>query len=102
MIEQNNVFQKIIEKPKQTVINLTTMIKSRIVEMEENRRQQREIYLTTPPEEGAPTIRYEDSNSGIFCGSGGAIRRNEFSWSPQENRWLQTNSKIVVISGGRF
>jgi len=50
---------------------------------------------------GAPTVRYEDSNSGIYCSSG-ALRRNEFTWSPQEKRWLLTNSEIVVISGGRF
>ena len=101
MIEQKNVFQKMIEKPKQTVTNLAAMVKNRIVEIEEKKRQQREIYLTTPPKEGSPNIRYEDSNSGVYC-SGGAFLRKEFTWSSQEKRWIQTNSETVVISGGRF
>lgn len=101
MTEKNNVFQKLIEKPKQAITNLATMVKARISEAEEKARLQREIYLTTPPKEGDSTIRFEDSNNGIYCSSG-ALRRNEFTWSPQEKRWLLTNSEIVVISGGRF
>ncbi|MFA7300880.1 MAG: hypothetical protein WC069_01020 [Candidatus Shapirobacteria bacterium] len=54
MTERKKILQNLVEKPKQAIINLATMVKTRIAECEEKERQRREIYLTTPPKLGKP------------------------------------------------
>ncbi|MBU1117767.1 hypothetical protein KKD37_02265 [Patescibacteria group bacterium] len=91
MKEKNKVLQKIIEKPKQTVINFTTMVKSRIIETEEKKRQQREICLTTPPKQGEPLVKYENN---LNYGSSSQFPISwKYTWNPENKRWDQ-ESKI--------
>lgn len=98
MTERKNLLQNIIEKPKQAIINLATMVKTRIAECEEKERQRREIYLTTPPKPGKPLVRYEDNVNYATSGSQIATKW-EYTWTPDQNRWILTKTDKIWISG---
>jgi len=94
MTERNKVFQKIVEKPKRTVICLGTLIKTRIAKYKEKGYLQRENYLTTPPKQGEALVKYEN-NLSYGSSSQFPISR-EYTWNPKSQRWEQTNTKVGI------
>lgn len=96
MTEKRNILQNLVEKPKQAIINLATMVKTRIAECEEKERQRREIYLTTPPTNNSPNIRYE--TTGLVVNAGYRTKY-EYTWTPDQSRWVLTNTEEIWIPG---
>ena len=93
MTERKNILQNLVEKPKQAVINFATMVKTRLDEWDEKGRQRRETYLTTPPETGKPLIRRERSTYINMSSGGQGYTSREYTWTPDQNRWLLTNEE---------
>lgn len=93
------MLQNLVEKPKQAIINLATMVKTRIEECEEKQRQQREIYLTTPPKPGEPLIRYETKRGISFSSGGQKLTTWEYQWTQDQNRWVLTKTVEDWIPG---
>lgn len=89
MSERKNLLQTLVEKPKQSVINLASLVKTRLAECQQRERQKYEIYMTTPPKIGESNTRV---TTAINYGVSTCIDYTE-QWSNEQSRWTITDKK---------
>ena len=99
MKERKNIIQKLVEKPKQAVINLATMVKTRWDIGQERINQGKidlETFLSTPPAEKQPTTQYFDTKGmcSFFDYS------QKYIFDPESKRWNTAPAERDYFYGG--
>jgi len=84
MIERKNILQTLVEKPKQSVINLANNVVARIKKWDQEIEASRELFFTTPPAPGTPETR----RRGEIMLNG--VMFYDEKWSKETGRWEQT------------
>lgn len=79
MIERINIFQKIIEKPKQII----TEIKSRQQIERDRQNKLWQQYLSTPPAEGEGNTKTYTRSVGLM----GGFISIKYEWNQEQGRW---------------
>ena len=82
MKERINIFQKIIEKPKQIIADIKTFREQQKIEEAEWWNK----YLTTPPAEGQPLTKRYESSWGVM----GGFDNRDYRWDQESGKWIET------------